>query len=377
MTFSLAARQRGMFKMAEIWKERQFEILKQISAVCISEGIGMQLAGETALSAYRDGKLNDFPVISIDVCDAYRFIRAIEKVSEEAEDGRIALATEGIHNNPRHAVFSAEVYDPATTDFNAGNFFNYLNNCLHVRVEYRHCRKANPLIRVIASQKVKAWKASDGSRPDQGMEALKWLGKEHGRGSLKSGSSVDIGSLKFGIPEDTEAVLEESFGHYWRSFGIRQYCESTGRFRDTEYSWEEYKKRIQDFDTGEYIRIRKEYKPLNCRYMKLRDTVDGYHDILKRTHARFLMYQRYKGVGDEIISLVQQGDTRKAGELLAPYISEMKRFAEKGLGLCFDPALFEAAVSVMKADGEGEAAERIAALVPEEHRKKLVIKDYR
>ena len=367
-------------------RQKQTELLKTAVDICNKSGIDYCLIEETALAAYRDGQINDYPVMSVDIADAEKFIEA----SEKTEGG---LKCDGVFNDPRHPVFSIDLYDPSTIDFSADSFFEKAHNCMRVTVRLQ--READPSKpgRMLTSAAIRLMRSSAPAvmRNAAARQIMRDLGHVYGNpagavilGDLKYKKmlitdtvAIDIDGTRYKLPGDTDTYLKGLFGQAWQEHPLKRFEESKDRFRDIDHSWEEYSKLITGTDTGRYAALQKKYRPLNDRYIKAREAIESNFKLLERTHARIQLWKKYIERKAEILSLVEDDKMTEAEELLRGYFDQLSRFHDIGLGLCFDPEIFEAACTVLTSSGRGDYADELRALIPEEHKKPFVLYDYK
>lgn len=366
-------------------KNKVTELVLVVTQICHDLDIKYCLSGETALFAYRDGKINDYPEIAINIKDAARLIFSKQLVDK-------GLMTESLLTDPAHAVFGMEIYDPATIDFNAADYFRHKNNCLQVKVVFLRNKKPAKALKRIASAGIVTQRKlkSDSLRISMGKRLFRMLGSIYGdlSGSVISGNktlqgpviaddqAIEIDGNKYDLPRDTERYMACMFGKDWGEYTVKMFEESQTAFRDIDHSWKEYSKRLATFDTKGYIKARETFKPLNEKFKEARDDVEQYYSILERTHARITLWKQYHSKKDLIKELYAQNKMEELADILRDYLDEMIRFKKSGLGLCFDPEILEIACAVLKYQGNQNLADEIKAMVPKEHMTELVIKDY-
>lgn len=399
---------------ANSWKQKQFDILCGLRDICAAHSIGMFLYGETALAAYRDGVLSDDVRVCVDAKDAAGLIEAVSGDPE----GRFGI--EGMHNNGSFPAFELRVYDPATIDFNANNFMQYRNNCIHVAVELiEHVPKSKLTARRLDLEyglykdrnKLRQKKASAGSQNRLKMFLIgrmdrreKKLGAEAVSAGLfrmladgyagpegkvrvgKTGFAKDtFGSTSetvlegetFALPGQPEKYLRKLFGPNWKNTACTEYEETSAKFRDADISWADYEVRIRDIDFDDFEANMKKNNALRREYKVYNDAVHHYYDILRRTDERIKLWQKYEPEKEKIMELAAKGDTEALASELEEYLDALDRFHKLGLGLCFDMDIFGAAKAVLAARGEEEYAAELEALIPEVHRQPLHIMDYK
>ncbi|MBQ0079271.1 MAG: LicD family protein [Eubacterium sp.] len=402
--------------MGATWTSKQFEILCKLNNICQAQGINLYLFGDTALAAYRDKTLSDNVSVCIDAADVSRFINAVEDSLDEH------LLLEGMHNNGRYPKLSLRAYDPETIDFNVANYLLYDNNCIHVDVE---------IIKHIPSSKIKrtALDLDYGLYKDSRKELLAKSKKASGKKALvknllmkrmhnkeakcgadtfakemffklingyasdekkveidkfklsssmfKKTTTVEIDGVSFLIPQKSEQYIQKVSGFNWINAETKAYSEDDSKFREVEFSWAQYKGRIEGILPDEYFDLLKKSNSLGAKHQKYHKKITDYYKILKRTDVRIKLWKKYSPIRDEIIELLGAGKYEELETVLSDYIDALREFADMKLGLSFDPDIFMAAKQVLVNKGESEAADYMESLIPQAHKKPLRIKNYK
>ena len=396
------------------WKQKQFDILAWLQDMCEENSIPMFLYEETALAAYRDESLSDDVKVCIDAKDAGHFIHMIE----EDEDARYGV--EGMHNNGSFPSFEMRVYDPESVDFNANNFMQYENNCIHVVVKFIEHVPSSKLKRKSLSVKYGLYKDRNKLRQKKtsakkqnklkmllignmdrkekkyGAEAVSGdlfrtlmagygqaggklrIEKTYFAGDTFDGSStVTLCGKEFMLPQKPEKYLRKIFGPNWQNIPCKVYEETSAKFRDAEISWEDYEARIKDIDFDDMAANIKKNNALRREYKVYNDAIHHYYDILRRTDERFKLWEKYEPRKAQIMDLLEKEDYDSLAGELAEYLDALDRFHKLGLGLCFDMDIFVAAKALLAKRGESSYAEELEQLIPEVHKKPLEIMDYK
>lgn len=371
------------------WQGRLRELAALVCDLCLINGIPCALSGETALSAYRGGELNDFPEICIFAADARRFAQAVES----AGVGHLAL--DSMLHNDAYPTFDMRVYDTRTLDFDLPTVSTYRMQCLHVTVRL--------VVRT--------------SHPKRTAERLEGLGAAHRRlanyrkrsggvavpaafvgrrafnhamrcdtpraqGALLEGSAVAADCLAgcdsqgidghdFPLPHDCEAFLKALFGKRWNKHKAETYEETDAAFREADYSWDEYRGRLGNLDLPTYERARRAYRSTIDEFKLHDDVIQRCYKLLSRTHQRFVLWQRYAPMKARLQARYDAGDYGALGEDLKAYLAKLRSFKQYDLGLCFDPDIFEITMGYLRATGREADAAKYEALVPEQHKKPI------
>lgn len=366
-------------------RAKQNEIFYRTVELCRIAGAEPVLIEETALCAYRNAALNDYPVIAIG-CEY------AEKLVHTTQQSGNGLKICGIFNVPGHPVNVIEIYDPSTIDFSAANFVGRKHNCMKVRVklirEGSHTARSKALsleMRIYRKMRSGASKDKFGMRilrhiskaDDHRSDTVKIGARSFKRAMLEETTKINVEGMPCSVSSVCEIYLEELYGATWREHSEKKYEENKNNFRDVDHSWEEYRGRLASFDTKGYTAATKAYKPLDDKFKEARDKVEANYILLERTHARIRLWKKYIGRKDDIAKMVSEGDYDNAKIELEDYINEIVRFYGDGLGLSFDPEILDAACDVLAHEGRRDFADEIKALIPEQHRETLTLLDYK
>lgn len=384
----------------ELWRERQRALLEDVRDICHMHGIDMFLFGETALTAVRDGRIDDFPCVCIDAADALGFIAAIE--SERGE----SLYVESMRNNPRYLDFSIRVVDPNTIDFDMFSSRKYSCNGLHVTVELIAHKSKTKLGQVRTrvldsigriSKKLAYAKNASGACATASFSRSQLAASRRLFKSLVSAASgcsptvsvgdaefpaelfstshgVSVGDCEYRIPGEGDAFLVASFGRGYRKHKVLPYEETPFRFRDVRHSWKSYVQRISYLDLKDFEETRSRYWSLHDSWMEQDVYVQRCYRLLHRTHWRFALWQQFMPKKSEILDAWQRGDVAKLERELKPYFDRLEECRRDGLGLCFDQEIFDVAMAVLENAGRKDYADELRSLVPEVHKRPIQLK---
>lgn len=388
------------------WQKIHLEILERIFKICGDNNIPVFLSGETALCAIRDKRLCDFPEICIDEQHFETFVHLIDEESELEIPGLT-----GSKDNPSSQLI---VDNPRTLDFDLDRGDKLRCIGLHVKVfaMQRSSKKDRIKIKTktIFKKYIKstAFKFGDVKRNGRKMSALQrgikavlpdnYLigqlrdvlrdgrndkpvrvlinGIDYPRDIFDRQKTAVISDKKFFVPERDEEYLCCAFGQEWRLRKVRTFNEKDTAFRDSKHSAEEYKKYTDYLDYNEYSLNKMNL--YRCVYgdKAARIIQNRYKWLIKRTHERFMLWHKYMPEKKMICMLYDKGDFQRLTQIMSEYIQRLKEYADRELTICFDKKLFEIAMDVMRHEGSEGLAEKIKKMVPEEHRKEVVIKDY-
>ena len=95
--------------------------------------------------------------------------------------------------------------------------------------------------------------------------------------------------------------------------------------------------------------------------------VRRYWDILYLTADRISLAEVYAPRKEAILSLYARGNLSETRSLLLEYSTRLEKHMKKGLGLCFDPELFEVLMAIYLSEGRVNFAASVRASVPQQH----------
>lgn len=387
------------------WKQKHYELLCRIDDVCRQYDINMYLRGDTALQAYRNEGLSDNVAVSINSRDVKIFIDAAEKSG---------LPLKGMYNHYRYKYFNLKAYDPNTIDFDItradddgcyGLFvsIDIMGNCTPKELETRRAGKLKVAFREYIHIKYDHMWAAPHRRLmlynvagkilprdyfaklifnkllnlyDHETEIVDIRGKKYPSEIFEKTRNVTIGDRQFKIPYDVNAYFTACFGIGWEDRKCTAY-EEAREFRDSEHSWEEFKRYIDYLDLDKYYEINSNISETSEDYLEEHAKVRYNTNLMIRTHLRYILWQKYYPKKDELIRLREERNYEVLEEILHKYLLVIERTAKRQMTVCFDPEIFDIAMDVLRHNGHEQLAEAAEALVPPEHREIIRIKDYR
>ena len=147
---------------------------------------------------------------------------------------------------------------------------------------------------------------------------------------------------------------------------------------DTEIPYKDYLNEIKGtgMPLDKYIAERERYiQKQNAGQAKV-DTIKHYWDLLFRTGDRFELYEQYAPIRQELLEMRDEGRYDELRAALAPYREKLMKNYKLGLGLCFDPEIFDCMLEVLRREGSGALAAELKEMIPPEHMRPIVIKGY-
>lgn len=375
---------------------KQDILMREIADAASAAGIKVYLYGDTAL-AVRQGATPVKYEVCIFAKDAEKMIAALEK------NGQPDRAIEGMFNNRSFPSIDFKYMDTTTLDFDIDSFWRYRNNCLGVDIRLitgketkglagRRAkflvekRMQNKQSRVSFKRRVyiaglslatmgidkdpmKAFRYVVGNRSDSGKKLFVDT-KAFDSKIFKNTKTVMLADREFLMPEDEEAFLKSIFGKDWQQRKTRSAVGIT-KIKDENYSWEQFSKTISNYDFDDYDKRMSKW--MGARREEGKYDKTPYSKLLARTHDRFTLWLEYKGKTDELKAALDSGDLEKLEKMFAPYTAALKRNYDNGLGLCFDPEIFEIYESMLQKQGKADYASKLRALIPEQHLKPIHI----
>ena len=147
---------------------------------------------------------------------------------------------------------------------------------------------------------------------------------------------------------------------------------------DTEIPYRDYLKEIADIGLPlkKYISERERYVRKQRAGQEKADTIKHYWDLLFRTGDRFELYEQYAPMKKELLAMRREGRYDELSVALAPYREKLMKNYRLGLGLSFDPEIFECMLDVLRREGNAPLADELREMIPPEHLKPVVIKGY-
>lgn len=284
------------------WKRSLDELVRFVCSVCESKGIDCFLGGETALSAFRDGHLGDFPEVWIPARDARRFMKAALEDKPDYYEVEVALAETGRDS------FDVRVCDARTIDFDLNTAGRYRHNCLHVRVRPfvragDGKKTASRLKKLRAACRRAELKRAGAAGPRGGFSAraaFRILSALDSKGAasavvgskvvparcLAAGTVLNLEDGAFPVPSECEAYFKALYGEKWSERKVSPYKESEEAFRDAESSWETYSAFVTDLDLGGFSSAKKSYNAFSKEFAKHDREIQRYYRLLAETHKR-------------------------------------------------------------------------------------------
>lgn len=383
-------------------------LLKEIDKVCVENKIDYYLLAGMALSLYRDNTTITNGTIGIHGKDVKRFIDALQN----SISGERFLETP--INNPNLPAAYIRYCDLNTLDCSLSNYKSYLSNCLHINIKiitgkpkkdlknkikrklaafyvtsnttstsgksikYKIVRKAIRTLRHIFGWKFTSKLAFNCflSSYSEKSDYVRIDKRKYKREAFGKPLEKNIGDFRCSFPTKIEYYLSSTYGN-WEDKKIVDEEPSAFRALSAQISWDEFRKKMDDYGFRQYYIELKKYRRENLKFGIYNRKVNGYYALLERTNDRFLLYTQYKDKKDEIISLHQQKNFEELRKILAPFVQALEKNYKKKLGLCFDKDIFNITMDLYAHNGQKAKADKLRKLVPAEHWEPIRLKNYK
>lgn len=90
-------------------------------------------------------------------------------------------------------------------------------------------------------------------------------------------------------------------------------------------------------------------------------------NLLYRTRDRFLMWEKYMPLKEEIVKLYEEENWTELETVLSDYIAMIEIYAKKRMGIAFDPEIFDITVKLLKKTGSDELAHKAKKYMPKQY----------
>lgn len=383
-------------------QEKLFELLLEVKELCEEENIEYYLCEYLLLDALQNkritGTYHDFSIM-IKSCDVKKFIRAVNR-KENRE-------MEGLFNNPKFPgtymryVASDTLYFPINrykiynkigfginikilknapknrirskiyTAMEAGIEIN--NNTIKMTKRRFVCLLFIKLLGIIGSgNRAKLIFNSLNSTTEKNgrrkyMYYKPTLGKrvKYKRKIFKENSSVKLNGVSFNIPK-SKGFIDINIGDVNKPIRMSTFGSTYIIDKDIPYKkfLEECKK--QKFSNSFYYKRKKLLKK-DMEIKPYKKYVSKCWDILYRTRDRFEMYEKYMPQKDNIIKLYNENNFDELKVILDDYLVCLETYYKKGLGIVFDPVIFQITIDLLMKMNKKTAAKNYIKYVPKEY----------
>ncbi len=395
-----------------------FTLLTEIDGICRRHGISYFLSENTALAAVQIKafgleRLN--AEILMRVPDLERFIEVCE---EELPEGR---SLESWLNSPSYGEFGCRYVDDDSLFLDLANYYRYSHYGLGVRISVLRDQPAGKLGKKLArimeegfestffedkleapeyNERYEHFARSRMKTDEKRLNFTRKMFKELCKAYTNPGSercfvksfrtepqffknewfskaeTVELEGRKFPAPAKQyfTALYGADYKHIW----LPGRPETQYVIADAAIPYREYLKAAADYGLSieQYAHDRQVYNEKMLAGKPMVDKIRHYWDLLFRTGDRIELYEHYAPVKDKLLRLEREGRFDELNGELMPYRERLMKNYELGLGLCFDPEIFGLMCRQLEREGEGSLVNELRELIPPEHTKPLVIKEY-
>lgn len=182
-------------------------------------------------------------------------------------------------------------------------------------------------------------------------------------------STVELYGQQFNVIKDIEDYVEDMYGMYvYDDLKVRPVKTNAYKLLDLTLPIERLVKTVIDpvyeGDAWDGYLDSKKYTKLSKNSYKA--FIDNWNTIL-RTESRFMLAKKYSGSKAKVIEAYEAKDFDQLGSLLEDYDKEAVWFEKRGLGLCFDPEIFEIYCEWLINNGRSDFAGSLKSLIPIEN----------
>lgn len=395
-----------------------FEMLIEIDGICKRNNIEYYLHGNTAFSAVKDKCFTEEICHAEVAMNVKNLLKFMEAFKTEAPKGR---SLESWLTNSSYGEFGARYVNENTLFLDLPNSHSYKFYGFGVRINVLRDTPASRITSKAATVKEIGWEMNfkDGN-PSAERKALfcksvvesqlkktdaETFAKKmfwefcriydnpsakicftkqfrtrryHFNKSIFENASLKrLENYEFPVPV-SDGYFKTLYGSDWKS-GKPSGRKVTGWVvADTKIPYKEYLETAEESGCSleQYLEQRRKYNNMQKSGQSKIDTIHHYWDLLFRTGDRYDLWEMYYPIKDELIALRKDGRYDELQEALKDYISLTYKNYKLGLGLCFDPEILECMLDVFKYEDNEEYAQKVRALIPEEHMKPIVIKGY-
>ena len=193
------------------------------------------------------------------------------------------------------------------------------------------------------------------------------LGKrvKYSRKIFKEKRNIKLNGVDFTIPKSKE-FIDINIGDVNKP--IRMSTFGNTYIIDPTIPYEEFLKecKVQKFPNSFYKK-RKKLLEEDLKIKPYKKYVSKCWDLLYRTRDRFELYEKYMPQKDEIIKLYNENNFDELNVILDDYLKALELYYGKGLGIVFDPVIFQITIDLLIKKGKKNSAKNYIKYVPKEH----------
>lgn len=188
---------------------------------------------------------------------------------------------------------------------------------------------------------------------------------KYNREIFEKNKTIKLNGKKFNIPADerfitinlgnvNKKVPTPTFGNTYIIDENIPYAEFLKECKDRKFSKSFYKKR-------------KRLLKKDLKVKPYRNYVHKCWDLLYRTRDRFELWEKYMPLKAEIMDLYNRSKYDELENILKDYLVMLDLYASKGLGIVFDPIIFEITMELLINKNQKDLARKYIKYAPKEH----------
>jgi len=193
------------------------------------------------------------------------------------------------------------------------------------------------------------------------------LGKrvKYPREIFEKSKNIKLNGINFTIPKD-ERFIDINIGNVNKpvpmsTFGSTYIIDENIPYKDFLRECKN-----QKFPNSFY-RKRKKLLKKDLKIKPYKKYVHKCWDLLYRTRDRFELYEKYMPKKLEIINLYNNNNYEELQIVLDDYLKLLEQYASKGLGIVFDPIIFEITIELLVKTNKKDIARKYIKYAPKEH----------
>lgn len=193
------------------------------------------------------------------------------------------------------------------------------------------------------------------------------LGKrvKYKRSIFKESKTIKLNDIEFTIPKSKD-FIDINIGNPKKPVPMPSFGSTY--IIDENIPYKEFLKECknQKFPNAFY-RKRKILLKKDLEVKPYKKYVSKCWDLLYRTRDRFELYEKYMPQKQEIINLYNDNNLEELKVVLDDYLKALELYAGKGLGIVFDPVIFDITIDLLIKMDKKKSAQTYIKYAPKEH----------
>lgn len=383
-------------------QEKLFELLIEVKELCEKENIEYYLCEYLLLDALQNKKItgtyHDFSIM-INSCDVKKFIKAVNK-KENRE-------MEGLFNNPKFPgtymryvakdtlyfpIYRYKIYNKigfginikilknvpknrikskVYTAMEAGIEIN--NNVIKMTKRRLVCLLFIKMLGIMGNKNRAKFIFNSLNSTTLGNARKKYvyykptLGKrvKYKRSIFDETTTVKLNGVSFTIPKDNR-FIDINIGDVNKPIRMSTFGNTYIIDPNIPYKLFLEECKSKNFSNKFYSR-RKKLLKYDLKIKPYKKYVSKCWDLLYRTRDRFEMYDKYMPQKDNIIKLYNDNNFEELQVVLNDYLEVLDLYYKKGLGIVFDPVIFQITIDLLVKMDKKNLAKNYIKYVPKEY----------